>query len=203
MAGEDRFDSTVSKRKVPSYSKNLAFDKKVKIGFPKEIIDSDGIDEEIKNYFVQLIDQLKKQGHEVEAFDFPYFDYLIPTYYVLTTAEASSNLSRYDGARYGYRSPNATDIETTYTLSRSEGFGPEVKRRIMLGTFVLSAGYYDAYYTKAQKIRRIVKDKTKELFNSFDFMILPTAPTTAFKLGEIVDDPITMYLQDIYTYMLI
>jgi aspartyl-tRNA(Asn)/glutamyl-tRNA(Gln) amidotransferase subunit A len=126
-------------------------------------------------------------------------EYMVPTYYVLTTAEASSNLSRYDGVHFGYRSLNATDIESTYMLSRTEGFGEEVKRRIMLGTFVLSSGYFDAYYTKAMKVRQVIKQKTDEIFNDFDFVIGPTTPDTAFKIGENVADPITMYLQDIFT----
>ena len=124
---------------------------------------------------------------------------MVPTYYVLTTAEASSNYSRYDGVHFGYRSPNAHDIESTYVLSITEGFGEEVKRRIMLGTFVLSSGYYDAYYTKAMKVRRLIQDKTIEVFNDFDMVLGPTTPDTAFKIGENVKDPITMYLQDIFT----
>ncbi len=123
----------------------------------------------------------------------------MPAYYVLTTAEASSNLARYDGIHYGYRSKNATDLNTTYTKSRSEGFGPEVKRRIMLGTYVLSAGYYDAYYTQAQKVRRILRDKTNEVLSTNDFILLPTTPHTAFDIGQQVADPIKMYLEDIYT----
>ena len=124
---------------------------------------------------------------------------MVPTYYVLTTAEASSNYSRYDGVHFGYRSPNAHDIESTYVLSRTEGFGEEVKRRIMLGTFVLSSGYYDAYYTKAMKVRRLIQDKTKEVLTEFDVILGPTTPDTAFKIGENIKDPITMYLQDIFT----
>ena len=142
---------------------------------------------------------MKDEGHEVVGVEFPYLDYLVPTYYILTTAEASGNLSRFDGVHYGYRSEKATNVETTYSMSRSEGFGPEVQRRIMLGTFVLSAGFYDAYYSKAQKIRRMIQDKTIEILNDFDFILTPTTPTTAFKIGENIDDPITMYLQDIFT----
>ena len=126
-------------------------------------------------------------------------DYLVPTYYVLTTAEASSNLARYDGVHFGYRSPNAIDLESTYLKSRSEGFGTEVKRRIMLGTYVLSSGFYDAYYTKAQKVRRILKTKTEEILSSYDFILSPTSPHTPFDLGKQIDDPIKMYLEDIYT----
>lgn len=199
MAGNDEYDSTASSSSVDAYSKELNFKKKVKVGVPQELLSGKGMDEEILAQFKTFIEKIKANGHEVVEFDFPYFDYMVPTYYVLTTAEASSNLSRYDGAHFGYRSKNANDIESTYVLSRTEGFGPEVKRRIMLGTFVLSAGYYDAYYTKAQKVRRILKNKTEEVLNSVDFILTPTTPTTAFKIGENIDDPITMYLQDIFT----
>jgi aspartyl-tRNA(Asn)/glutamyl-tRNA(Gln) amidotransferase subunit A len=124
---------------------------------------------------------------------------MVPTYYILTTAEASSNLSRFDGVKYGHRSAEATDVNSLYKKSRAEGFGEEVQRRIMLGTFVLSASYYDAYYTKAQKVRRLIKEKTDELLSRFDFLILPTAPTTAFSIGENAKDPLAMYLADIFT----
>ena len=124
---------------------------------------------------------------------------MVPNYYVLTTAEASSNLARYDGVHFGYRSDKAEDVETTYVHSRSEGFGEEVQRRIMMGTFVLSAGYYDAFYTKGLKVRNIIKQKTEAIFNDYDFILLPTTPTPAFGIGENIDDPITMYLQDIFT----
>jgi aspartyl-tRNA(Asn)/glutamyl-tRNA(Gln) amidotransferase subunit A len=134
----------------------------------------------------------------VEAVDFPMLEEMIPTYYILTTAEASSNLSRFDGVKYGFRSPDATDLESLYKKTRAQGFGPEVQRRIMLGTFVLSASYYDAYYTKAQRVRRLIKDKTDELLRQYDFLVLPTTPTTAFKIGE-KQDPVSMYLADIFT----
>ncbi|WP_431212018.1 amidase family protein [Puia sp. P3] len=136
----------------------------------------------------------------MEAIDFELLDYIVPAYYVLTTAEASSNLARFDGVRYGYRT-KAKDLELTefYKRTRSEGFGREVKRRILLGTFVLSAGYYDAYFTKAQQVRKLVVDRTDLIFKDFDLIVLPTAPTTAFRLGEKMDDPIAMYLADIYT----
>lgn len=199
MAGADEFDSTVSQRKVEPFSEINAIPKKLKIGIPKQVIESVGLNPEIKNYFKDILKVLRNNGHEVSEFDFPYLDYMVPTYYVLTTAEASSNLSRFDGIHFGYRSPNAEDIESTYVLSRTEGFGEEVKRRIMLGTFVLSSGYYDAYYTKAMKVRQLIKIKTDEVFSSFDFILGPTTPDTAFKIGENVKDPITMYLQDIFT----
>jgi aspartyl-tRNA(Asn)/glutamyl-tRNA(Gln) amidotransferase subunit A len=199
MAGPDDYDSTLSQREAPAFSGKMAFEGKRKIAYIKDCLESPGLDPEIKARMVAVIDGLKADGHTVEAVDFPYLDYMVPTYYVLTTAEASSNLSRYDGIHYGYRSEGAEDIESTYVKSRSEGFGPEVQRRIMLGTFVLSAGYYDAYYSKAQKVRRIIKDKTVEILNNHDFILLPTTPSTAFGIGQNIDDPITMYLQDIFT----
>jgi aspartyl-tRNA(Asn)/glutamyl-tRNA(Gln) amidotransferase subunit A len=137
----------------------------------------------------------------VEPVEFPYLEHLVPTYYVLTTAEASSNLARFDGINFGYRSPNANDLETTYKYSRTEGFGAEVKRRIMLGTFVLSAGYYDAYYSKGQKVRRLLQNKVNEIFSSYDLILSPATPGTAFKFGEKGKDPIAMYLEDIFTVL--
>ena len=199
MAGKDQYDSTVSSNPIEDYFEVSKEDKKLKIGVPKQVIESVGLNPEIKSRLTEILKDLTSKGHSVEEFDFPFLDYLVPIYYVLTTAEASSNLSRYDGVHFGYRSPNAKDIDSTYVLSRTEGFGEEVKRRIMLGTFVLSSGYYDAYYTKAMKARRVIQNKTIEVFNDFDFVIGPTTPDTAFKIGENVKDPITMYLQDIFT----
>lgn len=200
IAGKDEYDSTVSSLPVPEYLKNINTKPlKLRIAFLKECIENEGLDSEIKTRILQLIDKLKSLGHTIEAVDFNYLDYLVPIYYVLTTAEASSNLARYDGIRYGYRSKKATDIESTYKKSRTEGFGTEVKRRIMLGTFVLSSGYYDAYYSKAQRVRRLVKEKTDEIFTSFDFILLPTTPGTAFEFGNKGEDPIKMYLEDIFT----
>jgi aspartyl-tRNA(Asn)/glutamyl-tRNA(Gln) amidotransferase subunit A len=172
---------------------------KKKIAYIKETLDSDGLDPEIKENVLKQIEQLKSKGHTVEPVSFEYLDYVVATYYILTTAEASSNLARYDGVHYGYRSPNATDLMSTYKKSRSEGFGDEVKRRIMLGTFVLSAGYYDAYYAKAQKARRLIKEKMDEILLSYDFIITPTTPTPAFNIGEQITDPVVMYLADIFT----
>lgn len=199
ISGNDEFDSTSSQKPVPKYSLQLDSIEKKKFGYLKDCVENEALDPSIKTAFYQLIDKLKADGHSVEPVDFPYLDHLIPTYYVLTTAEASSNLSRYDGMRYGYRSSSATDLESTYKLSRSEGFGTEVKRRIMLGTFVLSAGYYDAYYGKAQRVRRLLKETTDKLFSEFDILLSPTTPDVAFKLGENSDDPIKMYLEDIFT----
>ena len=199
ISGKDEFDSTVSSKKVNTYSK-INFDgKPKKIAFIKECLESDGLDSEIKNFILNTINDLRQKGHHVESVSFPYLDLLIPTYYVITTAEASSNLSRYDGVHYGYRSKNITDLESNYINSRSEGFGEEVKRRIMLGTFVLSSGYHDAYFTKAQKIRRLIKENTNEMFQRYDFVISPTTPHTAFNIGQDHKDPTTMYLEDIFT----
>ncbi len=197
MAGADEFDATASTEKVDAYTTIEPQDSK-KIAVIRECLESEGIDPEIKAALEQQIEALKQDGHTVEYVSFPYLDYMVPTYYVLTTAEASSNLSRFDGVHYGYRSSDAKGVEETYKKSRSEGFGPEVKRRIMAGTFVLSAGYYDAYYSKGQKVRRVLQDKTAEIFKDFDFVLTPTTPTTAFDL-DAVTDPISMYLQDIYT----
>ena len=199
ISGKDEFDSTASSRPVTD-NQPKAIEQK-KFTYLKDCLENDAIDPVIKSTFLDTVEKLKSEGHTVEAVDFPMMDYLIPTYYVLTTAEASSNLSRYDGMRYGYRSEKATDLESTYKLSRSEGFGDEVKRRIMLGTFVLSAGYYDAYYGKAQKVRRVLKETTDKLFETYDFILSPTTPDVAFKFGENTDDPIKMYLEDIYTVM--
>jgi aspartyl-tRNA(Asn)/glutamyl-tRNA(Gln) amidotransferase subunit A len=199
LAGVDEYDSTASTKTVDAYSKQLARPGKMRVAYLEDCFEKEGLDPEIKTKLTGILGQLKKDGHTVEPVRFPYLDYLVPAYYVLTTAEASSNLARYDGIRYGYRSKNATDLESTYKKSRSEGFGAEVKRRIMLGTFVLSAGYYDAYYSKAQKVRRLLRDKTQEIFNSYDLIVLPTTPGAAFEFGANSADPIKMYLEDIFT----
>ena len=199
ISGNDAYDSTCSLNKVDQYYNSISKpSKKIKIAVPEDYLSSDGLDEEIKSTLDAKIDKLKSKGHEIEKISFPYVNYLVPAYYVLTTAEASSNLARFDGAHYGFRSSKSNDIDSTYTKTRTEGFGLEVKRRIMLGTFVLSAGYYDAYYTKALKVRRLIKEKTDEIFKGFDLIMLPSTPTTAFGLNEI-KDPIKMYLQDIFT----
>ena len=200
MGGKDEMDATTSSKPIINY---LTADsgKKYKIAYIKETVESEGLDPEIRERLYAVRDALIAQGHTVESVDFPYLDYLIPTYYILTTAEASSNLARYDGIHYGYRSAKATDLESTYKLSRAEGFGKEVQRRIMLGTFVLSAGYYDAYYSKGQKVRRLLRDKCNEILTEYDFMLTPTTPSTAFKIGENTSDPIKMYLEDIYTVL--
>ncbi len=199
MAGADEFDSTLSRKKIETSNFDSSVSTPKKIGYLKECLDSDKLDPEIRQEVNTLIEKLKSEGHTVEPVSSPYLDYLVPVYYVLTTAEASSNLARYDGVHYGYRSPNATDLESTYKLSRTEGFGNEVKRRIVLGTFVLSSGYYDAYYTQAQKARRLIQDQTNEVFQKFDFILSPTTPGTAFDIGREKTDPTVMYLEDIFT----
>ncbi len=195
MSGHDPKDNTSAMR--PWQGPPLP--ERYRVGVIRQTMDSPGLNAEVKAGVETKMAALQATGHSVEYVDFPYLDYLVPTYYILTTAEASSNLSRYDGVRYGYRSPKAQTLEEVYTLSRTEGFGAEVKRRILLGTFVLSAGYYDAYYQRAQKVRRILRDYTRELLKNFDVLLSPTTPTTAFKIGEKTDDPIAMYLSDIYT----
>lgn len=198
IAGPDEFDATLTQQPAPAFTLPADTGKK-RIAYISQTISSDGVSTDIKNGTLALIEKLKQEGHTVEAVDFPLIDQMVPCYYVLTTAEASSNLSRYQGLQYGYRSPNATDLESTFKKSRSEGFGKEVQRRIMLGTFVLSAGYYDAYYTKAQKVRRIVQQKTNEILSKYDFILSPTTPTPAFKIGDKAADPVAMYLADIFT----
>lgn len=197
MAGDDEYDATVSSKPIDNYATFDAI-KPLKIAVISESLNADGVDPEVKEQMETLINQLKANGNTVENVSFPYLDYMVPTYYVLSTAEASSNLSRFDGVHFGYRSPNAQGVEATYKKSRSEGFGPEVQRRIMAGTFVLSHGYYDAYYTKGQKVRRVLQNKTNEIFQQYDIVLLPTTPSTAFELNA-VKDPISMYLQDIFT----
>ncbi len=199
IAGADEFDSTVSSKPVSEYTKHTASNKKIKIAYIKDCLDSEALDPTIKNKVTQTIEKLKQQGYTVDGVDFKELEYLVPTYYVLTTAEASSNLGRFGGVPYGYRSKNATDLESTFKKSRTEGFGKEVQRRIMLGTFVLSAGYYDAYYAKAQQVRRIVRDKTLAIFKDYDIIITPSTPGVAFAHGANSADPIKMYLEDIYT----
>jgi len=199
IAGKDDFDSTVSKKDVDNYSTAKFDNKPKKIAYISECLNRKGLDPEVKEFIENKIDKLKSEGHIVEPISFPYLDLLVSTYYVLTTAEASSNLARFDGVHYGYRGENITDLESTYINSRTEGFGEEVKRRIMLGTFVLSAGYHDAYFTKAQKIRRLIKDKTNEMFAEYDFVISPTTPHTPFEIGKKQTDPTVMYLEDIFT----
>ena len=197
IAGPDPHDSTTSARPVEPVT--LTAPGKLRIAFYKEAVERPGLDPEIKAHLHSTIERLKADGHQIEAIELPMLDHLVPAYYILATAEASSNLARFDGIRYGHRSKTAQGVEETYRLSRTEGFGAEVKRRILLGTFVLSAGYYDAYYAQGQRVRRLIRDNTLKAFERFDLILLPTAPITAFDKGQLSGDPIAMYLQDIFT----
>ncbi|MBE5320253.1 Asp-tRNA(Asn)/Glu-tRNA(Gln) amidotransferase subunit GatA [Pedobacter sp. MR2016-19] len=201
LAGADDYDSTVSPVAVPDYPAHLNERKKQKIAVLKETIESEALNPEIKSAILKSIEQLKADGHAVEYVSFDLLDYLVPAYYILTTAEASSNLSRYDGVHYGHRNMEAKSLNELYKLSRAEGFGEEVKRRILLGTFVLSAGYYDAYYQKAQQVRRLIREKMDLLFEDYDLILSPVAPTAAFKIGDHVQDAIVMYMADIFTVL--
>jgi aspartyl-tRNA(Asn)/glutamyl-tRNA(Gln) amidotransferase subunit A len=204
ISGPDEYDSTVSQKQADNFVATLSKDpdKKYRFAFFQEALDHPSLDKEIAETIKQTIAQLKRDGHTTEAVQFEYLDYIVPAYYVLTTAEASSNLARYDGVRYGYRTKKpVSDLTEFYKLTRSEGFGREVKRRIMLGTFVLSTGYYDAYFTKAQQVRRLLVKKMDAIFSDYDFVLMPTSPNVAFKIGEKMDDPIAMYLADIFTVM--
>ncbi len=197
VAGPDDFDATCSREPLKNWDlENVG---SAKIAYFDTAIHHPGMDEDVKNKTLDFIEKLKSEGHTVEPVEFEYLDFIIPAYYVLTTAEASSNLSRYDGIRFGHRTDGAKDIHEVYKKSRTEGFGTEVKRRIMLGTFVLSAGYYDAYYAKAQKVRRLIHDRTREILKDYDFILMPASPTPAWNIGEMADDPVAMYLADIFT----
>lgn len=198
IAGEDEHDSTVSKEPVGLYS-DLNFEGTAKIAYLKETLESEALNEEVKESVLTVVSELKDLGHSVEEVSFPLMEYALPTYYILTTAEASSNLSRYDGVRYGHRTPNPENLEAMFKKSRTEGFGEEVLRRILLGTAVLSASYHDAYYTKAQKVRRLIQEGLNKLLERYDFIVLPTAPTTAFELGAKTSNPMEMYLADLFT----
>jgi aspartyl-tRNA(Asn)/glutamyl-tRNA(Gln) amidotransferase subunit A len=199
IAGADESDSTVSRQEVPQYTSQMGKAMNhYRVAYIREI-ESDGLQTEIREAILSKLSKLKADGHTVEVIDFPLQEYVLPTYYILATAEASSNLSRFDGVRYGHRSKEAHDVSSMYKKSRSEGFGKEVQRRILLGTFVLSANYYDAYYTKAQKVRRLIRERTKSILKDYDFIIMPITPTTAFKLGEHTDNPLEMYLADLFS----
>ena len=217
MSGFDPKDATSARKPVPNYVEALGLkapgvspvstlatiDSKqsiYRIAVLKQAIDHPSLDPEINAKFRALMEDLRRKGHQVDEISFDLLDYIVPAYYILTTAEASSNLSRFDGVRYGHRTkdPNA-GFPGFYAKTRSEGFGKEVKRRILLGTFVLSAGYYDNYFSKAQKVRKILTKRTRLIFNDYDLIITPTVPTTAFKSGEKSSDPVSMYLADLYT----
>jgi aspartyl-tRNA(Asn)/glutamyl-tRNA(Gln) amidotransferase subunit A len=200
IAGADNFDSTVSNKNVPPYSSLFNNeDQKFRIAYFPEWIEHSSVDPEIGGEIKKLLTKLKEEGHQVEPVSFKLTDYIVPTYYILTTAEASSNLGRFDGVRYGYQKANGSDLKEFYKQNRSDGFGKEVKRRIMLGSFVLSAGYYDAYFTKAQQVRRLLQQHTQLIFTDFDLILAPNSPTTAYKKGEKNNDPLAMYMGDIFT----
>ncbi|MDI9355876.1 MAG: Asp-tRNA(Asn)/Glu-tRNA(Gln) amidotransferase subunit GatA [Chitinophagaceae bacterium] len=197
ISGSDEYDATCSKKEREMYTDLSPITKK-RIAYIEETIYSSGLDRDIKNRTMQIIDSLKIKGYEVEKVHFPYLDYMLPIYYILTTAEASSNLARYDGVKYGY-SLEEYSLEHLYKKTRSSGFGYEVQRRILLGTFVLSSSYNDTYYIQALKARRIVRDATRKILEKYDFIILPTTPTPAFKQGERTNNPVEMYLADLFT----
>ncbi len=197
MSGSDQYDSTVSDREVDAYT---AFENnKYKIGYLKDALDSPGLDPEIKAATYGKLQELESQGHQIYPIEFPKLKYLLPIYYTLTMAEASSNLARYDGVRYGYRASSYSDLNDFYKKNRSEGFGKEVKRRIMMGTYILSATYYDAYYVKAQKVRAAIIKETEEFFEKLDFIITPTTPTVAFERNRNVKNATENYLADVFT----
>ncbi len=199
ISGPDERDATVASQPVPAYTEALNRDVNgLRIGLPEEYF-ADGLDAEIRAAIDSQVERLRGQGAVIKTVSLPHTDYAIATYYILATAEASSNLERYDGARYGYRHPNARTLQEMYVKSRTAGFGAEVKRRIMLGTFVLSTGYYDAYYRRAQKVRTLIRRDFDAVFTQVDCLLTPTTPTVAFGIGEKVDDPLTMYLSDVYT----
>ncbi|MDQ0159733.1 Asp-tRNA(Asn)/Glu-tRNA(Gln) amidotransferase subunit GatA [Alkalibacillus salilacus] len=199
IAGQDKMDSTSANVEVPNYSDALTGDVNgLKIAVPKEYF-SDGVDENVKARVREALNVLEQQGATWEEVSLPHSEYAVATYYMIASSEASANLARFDGVRYGQRAENAEDMMDMFKKSRSEGFGEEVKRRIMLGTFALSSGYYDAYYKKAQQVRTLIKQDFDQIFENYDVVIGPTAPTTAFKVGDQIDDPLTMYANDIMT----
>ena len=199
VAGYDLNDSTSAKIRIPDYYKNLNQDVAGKIiGIPKEYT-LPGISDEINNVWEEAIKLFEKGGAKIKKISLPHTKYALPTYYIIAPAEASSNLARYDGVKYGFRANEQNSLDEMYELTRSEGFGKEVKRRILIGTYVLSAGYYDAYYLKAQKVRKLIADDFTIAFKDCDFILTPTTPSQAFQIGEKEEDPIKMYLNDIFT----
>jgi aspartyl-tRNA(Asn)/glutamyl-tRNA(Gln) amidotransferase subunit A len=199
IAGRDEMDSTSADVPVPDYSVTLDNDiKGKKIGVPHALF-GEGLDDEVRHAVEQSIENFRTLGAEIVDVELPYAKFGIAVYYIIATAEASSNLARYDGVRYGFRAEEATALRQMYSKTREEGFGAEVKRRIMLGTYVLSSGYYDAYYSKAQKVRALVKRDYQTAFANCDAILTPTSPSVAFKIGEKTEDPLAMYLNDVYT----
>lgn len=199
MGGPDERDGTASRKPADVHGDLKWKDRPLRIAYFKDVLEREGLDPEIKTHIEAQLERLAAAGHTINALEFPYIDALVPIYYILTTAEASSNLARYDGVHFGYRSEGAENLESVYTASRTEGFGTEVKRRIMLGTFVLSSGYYDAYFSKGQKARRLIREKTDGILAENDLILLPTSPHTAFPIGKEYKDPTVMYLEDIFT----
>ena len=199
IAGKDPKDATSSSNPIDNYTAQIKEDRPYKIAYIPETLENEALQPEIRTAVQNKIAFLEEEGHEVSAVSIPSLAYVLPTYYILTTAEASSNLARYDGVHYGYRSKSPKNLESLYKDSRTEAFGKEVKKRILLGTFVLSADYYDAYYTQAQKVRKLIRQETTEVLKNYDFILIPTTPTTAFKLGEHLKDPLEMYMADLYT----
>lgn len=199
ISGHDPKDSTSVNKPVPNYFQTLKNSiKGLKVGLPKEFF-GEGLNPEVEKVIQATITELKKLGAQFQEVELPHTELSIPTYYVIAPAECSSNLARFDGIRYGYRCENPKNLEDLYKRSRSEGFGKEVKRRILIGTYVLSAGYYDAYYLQAQKVRKLISNDFQEIFKKVDVVLGPTTPTPAFTFGEKTDDPVSMYLCDIYT----
>lgn len=197
MAGKDEMDSTSSSMPVAKYSRSNSDFGKFRVAcFGSNL---PFLQEEVAKSFAGTIQNLKQLGHDVEAIELPMMEYLLPTYYILTTAEASSNLSRFDGVRYGYRHSNPENLEQMYKLTRSQGFGKEVKKRILLGTFTLSADYFDAYFTKAQKVRRLIQESSAQIFSQYDVLLMPTTPSVAFPIGARTKDPMEMYYADVFT----
>ena len=199
VAGPDEFDSTVSHQPVPAYTAQLQCADKAKVAYLPSTLAHPDLQPAIRTRTQAKLDALRQAGHQVEAVDFPLLEYVLPTYYILANAEASSNLARFDGVRYGCRSPESTTVSAMYLKTRTQGLGQEVQRRILTGTFMLSADYYDAWYVKAQQVRRLIKEKLEAILTTYDFIALPTTPTTAFKIGEYTQDPLSMYLADLYT----
>ena len=200
ISGYDEKDSTSVNIEVPDYLKDLKKEslKGLKIGVPKEYFIA-GINEEVEKCIKHLLNILEKEGAEIIEISLPHTEYAVATYYIIAPAEASSNLARYDGVKFGYRAENYEDLLDMYKKTRAEGFGDEVKRRIMIGTYALSSGYYDAYYLKAAKVRNLIKQDFQNAFNVVDVIMCPVSPTTAFKIGEKIDNPLDMYLNDIFT----
>lgn len=203
MAGPDDFDGTVTvpKPSATKLSDPVRFGSNARIAYFPEVFEHPALDHEIRAASSQFLTKLNQLGYQIEPVHFEYLDYLVPTYYVLTTAEASSNLSRYDGIRYGNRSDQAVDVKSLYQKSRTEGLGNEVQRRILLGTFVLSAGYHDAYFLKAQQVRRLIHDQINQILSDFDFIIMPVSPVKPWRIGEKISDPVSVYLSDIFTVL--